>query len=374
MKIFNFIYSTTILFLLVAFIPPEVRAFQNQEGFENAIKIGLLVQNNKSVEAKFGAEMAIRKANKEGGINGHKFQLVTRSMEGSWGTGSTQAVDLIFKEDVWALLGSIDGRNAHLVEQASVKTRTVFLSAWTSDPTLSKAFVPWYFSCVPNDSQQANALIDAMFNKRKINKIAALGDNGYESKLAFSSFLKEAKIKGNPDLVQFLYDNSSRNFDKILNQIDNAGVDGVILFGQSAASIKIIQQMRQKRMNQPVYGTLSLLGQNGFGAEKLQNYEGVTLVTSVNWQETNALSFQNEFQEKYGKMPGATAAYAFDGMNIIIEAINNAGFDREKLQKSMSNINYQGITGSIQFDNKGNRVGKISLVEIKNGISVTVSK
>lgn len=374
MKLSNFIYATFTLFALVAFIAPEKHAFQNKEEFSNTIKIGLLIQDNKFVEAKFGAEMAIRKANEKGGINGHKFQLVTRSMEGSWGTGSIQAVDLIFKEDVWALLGSVDGRNAHLVEQASVKTRTVFLSAWTSDPTLSKAFVPWYFSCVPNDNQQANALIDAMHNKKKINKIAALGDNGYDSKLALNSFLKEAKTKGNPKLIQFLYDNSSLNFDKILNQIDKADVDGVILFGQPAASIKIIQQMRQKKMNQPVFGTLSLLGVKGFGAEKLQNYEGVTLVTSGNWQETNTLFFQNEFQKKYGKMPSAAAAYAFDGMNIIIEAIKNTGFNREKLQKSMSNTNYQGITGSIQFDDKGNRVGKISLVEIKNGIPVTVSK
>jgi ABC-type branched-subunit amino acid transport system substrate-binding protein len=132
--------------------------------------------------------------------------------------------------------------------------------------------------------------------------------------------------------------------------------------------------MREKKMSQPVFGTLSLLGENEFFEEKPANYEGVTLITSGNWLGLRALSFQNEFQKKYDKLPGAVAAYAFDGMNIIIEAIKNAGFDREKLQKAMSNIHYQGVTGSIQFDEKGNRLGKVSLIEIKNGIPVTVSK
>lgn len=374
MKLFNSIYATITLLVLVTFIAPEARAFQNQEKIANTIKIGLLIQDKKFVEAKQAAQMAIDKANIMQGKTGTKFQLVTLSMEGSWGTGSKQAVDLIFKENVWAIMGSHDGRNAHLVEQASAKTRTVFLSAWASDPTLSQAFIPWYFSCVPNDNQQANVLIEEIFNTRKITKLAVVADNGYDSKLALNTFVKTSKTENKPDLFQFFYDYSSLKFDKLLNQIDKAGVNGILLFGQPAASTKIIQQMREKKMNQPVFGTLSLLRQNESAVVELTNYEGVTLVTSGNWLGSKPLSFQNEFQKKYDKMPSAVAAYAFDGMNIIIEAIKNSGLDREKLQKSMSNSNYQGVTGPIQFDDKGNRLGNAVLIEIKNGIPVTVSK
>jgi len=132
--------------------------------------------------------------------------------------------------------------------------------------------------------------------------------------------------------------------------------------------------MREKKMDQPVFGALSLLGENEFAEVKLANYEGVVLVNSGNLLGQKASSLQNEFQKKYDKMSGAVAAYAFDGMNIIIEAIKNTSFDREKLQKSMSNIDYQGVTGDIQFDDKGNRLGNVGLIEIKNGIPVTVSK
>ena len=86
--------------------------------------------------------MAVRIANRKGGLNGRHFELVARSMEGPWGTGSKQAVNLIFEEEVWALIGSHDGRNAHLVEQAATKSTVVFVSAWSGDPTLVAGFCP----------------------------------------------------------------------------------------------------------------------------------------------------------------------------------------------------------------------------------------
>jgi branched-chain amino acid transport system substrate-binding protein len=73
-------------------------------------------------------------------------------------------------------------------------------------------------------------------------------------------------------------------------------------------------------------------------------------------------------------MPGAVAAYAFDGMNLIIEAIRNAGPDRDNIQKSLAKIYYEGVTGPIQFDDKGNRVGTARLMEIKNGHPVAVGR
>jgi branched-chain amino acid transport system substrate-binding protein len=349
-------------------------AMQNPGEPDEFIKIGLLISDNKSLAARHGAEMAIRKANENGGVNGRLFQLVVRSMEGPWGKGSKEAVNLIFEENVWAIMGSHDGRNAHLVEQVTTKARVVFLSAWASDPTLSQAFVPWYFSCVPNDNQQASALIEEVYNKRRINKIAAVSDNDYDSKMALRSFVKKTKIAGKTNPLEFSYDNSSKDFNDLLDQIGKTDVKCIILFGQPSASLKLIQQLQQRKMDQQVYGTLSLLDEKELSDQELKNYESVVLISSGHWSASKGLAFREEFLRVYGNMPGAVAAYACDGMNLIIEAIINAGLDRDKIQKSMAKIHYDGVTGTIQFDDKGNRKGKVRLVEIKNGIPITVER
>jgi ABC-type branched-subunit amino acid transport system substrate-binding protein len=167
-----------IVIVWILIIPEAIAAQKTLE--TDSVKIGLLIPENKSLAASRGAEMAISKANENSGFNSRPFKLVIRSMEGPWGTGSKEAVNLIFKENVCAIMGSHDGRNAHLVEQVITKARIVFLSAWASDPTLSQAFVPWYFSCVPNDLQQADALIEEIYTKRKIVRIAAVAGNDYD--------------------------------------------------------------------------------------------------------------------------------------------------------------------------------------------------
>ena len=59
-----------------------------------------------------------------------------------------------------------------------------------------------------------------------------------------------------------------------------------------------------------------------------------------------------------------SASFSFDGMSVLIEAIKSAGSnDREKIQKSLENIRYNGVTGIIQFDEKGNRMGKFEIMK-----------
>jgi branched-chain amino acid transport system substrate-binding protein len=318
-----------------------------------------------------GAELAVREANEKGGLNGRHFELVVCSMEGPWGTGSKEAVSLIFEEKVWALLGSHDGRNAHTVEQVATKSIVVFVSAWAGDPTLSQAFVPWFFNCVPNDNQQAASLIEEIYNKRKSNKIAVVSGDDYDSKTALANFLKSVKKSGKPDPVKFFYDNYSLKPDALPDEIIKADANCIVLFCQPSVSIKIIQQIRQKKMNQPLFGSLMLLNENELSPQELQVYDNIISIPSGDWSGPENLAFRQKFQNTYYRMPGMVASYSYDGMSVLIEAIRDAGSsDREKIQKSLENIRYKGVTGSIQFDDKGNRSGNFKMMRIKDGVPV----
>jgi branched-chain amino acid transport system substrate-binding protein len=193
MKLLKLFSITCLILVLQVLFVLNGFARQAVKEPEKTVKIGFLIPDDKSLDARRGAEMAIQKANKDGGFKGRSFQMVVRSMEGPWGTGSKEAVSQIFEEEVWAIIGSVDGRNAHLVEQVSAKTRIVFLSAWATDPTLSQAFVPLFFNCVPNDNQQADALIEELYNKRKIKIAALISGTDYDSKTASDNYIKRIK-------------------------------------------------------------------------------------------------------------------------------------------------------------------------------------
>ena len=111
----------------------------------------------------------------------------------------------------------------HTLWNRQLQNRQLFsLSAWSSDPTLSQAFVPWFFNCVPNDRQQADVLIEEIYNKRKFTRIATIADDAYDSNQALKSFLKNVKLAGKNEPVQFLYNNYNAELDVLADQIKKA--------------------------------------------------------------------------------------------------------------------------------------------------------
>jgi len=339
------------------------------------VKIGLLIQDKSYLAAKQGAEMAVKIANERGGLKGRPFQLLTKSMEGPWGTGSKQAVALIFEDEVWAMLGSHDGRNAHLVEQAATKSTVVFLSAWSSDPTLSQAFVPWFFNCVPNDRQQADELIKEIYNKRKFTRVATIADNAYDSNQALKSFMQSVKLSGKNAPVNLLYNNTAGELDVLADQLIKAKASCIVLFCQPSSSLKIIRLLQQRKISQPVFGTLSILNENILSEKEFREFDNLMAVSSGIWNRSKNPAFRQEYQKLYGKMPGMVASYAFDGMNLLIEAISiSGGPEREKIQEALLKIHVEGVTGPIGFDSKGNRQGNFAVMKILNGLPDTAGE
>jgi ABC-type branched-subunit amino acid transport system substrate-binding protein len=125
-------------------------------------------------------------------------------------------------------------------------------------------------------------------------------------------------------------------------------------------------------MDRQFFGSLMLLNENELSDKDLQYIDNLLSIPSGDWSGSENLNFRQEFQKTYKKMPGLVASYSYDGMNLLIEAIRNAGSDeREKIQKSLENINFKGVTGTIQFDDKGNRIGNFGIMKTKNGVPVS---
>lgn len=366
-------YTLSLLLTIVILIssgqhgaPIASSAIQKQA----PVKIGLLITDSSSMAAVNGASVAIQRANEQGGINGRPLQLVVRSMEGPWGTGSKQAVSLIFEEKVWALLGSHDGRNAHLVEQAATKSIVPMVSAWSADPTLTQAFVPWFFNCIPTDKQQAESLSEEIYFKRKLNRVAVVTDNSnYDSEMASDFFLKQVVLGKHPDPEVFDASGTGTKYEALTEKILRSNPGCLVLFCSPVTSAGIIKLLKQKRISIPVYGSLLILDENLLSSDEMEHINDVLKVPAGQWQNEEWKSFRNEYGEKFGKRPGMTAVYSYDAANILISALRKArSGNREIIQKKLEETSWKGITGTISFDEHGNRKGNFGVVKIRNGV------
>jgi len=245
----------------------------------------------------------------------------------------------------------------------------VFLSAWAADPTLSQAFVPWFFNCVPNDNQQAESLFNEIYETRKYRNIVVVHGNDYDSGKSFDSFMNVVKISGKPEPMQFNLKDNVQKTDILSEKIKESDADCVVLFCTPSASLELNRQIKKNNPELQVLGPLAILNENELPAHEIKLFNNILSVPSGEWPEAEYRKFRQDFKKRYGYEPGLAASYSYDAMGLLIEAVRQAGkSDYELIQKSLKNIQFNGVTGTIRFDDKGNRIGKFEIRKTKNGV------
>ncbi len=99
-----------------------------------------------------------------------------------------------------------------------------------------------------------------------------------------------------------------------------------------------------------IYGTLNFnIGLDSQDID-LNSLDGIVLVQS----------YKGSY-EKGSQMPMELAAsYAYDGINLILQAILEVGLERESIRDYILHQDHpDGLTGPIKFDELGNRSGKL---------------
>jgi branched-chain amino acid transport system substrate-binding protein len=233
--------------------------------------------------------------------------------------------------------------------------------------TLSYAFVPWYFRCIPDDKQQASALIEEVCRKRKLHNIVLVGEESYDAENAMGTFVKMALAKNFPAPRKLVIKNSTEASDSP-ELIDLPRAEAYILFGTPALAKRFLEVYHHKGLETPLFGTISLLDDGKSHTPDQKFLDGVVTVSPEFWFTEKGKRFAERFRERYGYEAGPAAAYAYDGVGCIIEAVRSTGTNRNRVIGYLSGIQYTGATGIIRFDERGNREGPVHFLRIKKGI------
>ena len=365
MKIIVMIWKIWLILALPNLFTPAPNSSGEKYPRPGNIRIGLLIQDNNSLAARQGAALAVDRANESGGKDGIRYELAVRSLEGPWGTGSKQAVSLIFEDSVCAIIGSTDGRNGHLVEQACTKTGVVFISSWAGDPTLAQAFIPWFFNCVPDDIRQAEILAENIYSEHKYRRVSILTDNNYDSKSILKYFLRKSMEYTSAAPLVTDRGEEIYNRNRLAGNITEDGTECLLLLCNNHNASEMIRELKKRNINIPVYGAASLSNENDQSLKEIRESGITILIPSVTWNKENLDPFTESYFRRYGTRPGLSASLTYDAVNMLIEATRDAGTDREKIQEYLIKVNYDGVTGSIGFDERGNRRGTTSIMNIK---------
>jgi branched-chain amino acid transport system substrate-binding protein len=209
-----------------------------------------------------------------------------------------------------------------------------------------------------------------------VKKIAAL----YENTDYGSSQAKVAEEVGKSLGVEFVsidaYNPGDKNFSSQITKIKSLNPDALMINGLYNEAALISQQARQAGLNVKIFSPADGVDSMQLVTLGGKDVEGYIFATMVDLEsDSPEMQEFRRLAEENGITPEAYTAITYDAAMILAKAFEAGGDDPEKVREAIANIQYQGVTGSITFDDKGDRSReflKVPIMTVKDGTFVRV--
>jgi branched-chain amino acid transport system substrate-binding protein len=341
------------------------------------VAIGFLGPLENNPESMFGipmlhaAQMALEEANARGGYQGKPFALKIYNDSALWGASSTVLPSMLFKDNCWAVLGSIDGQSTHILIRVSLKLEVPILAPGVTDRTVSETRIQWIMCNFPDDRVQGYALANYIFRELKLKRIGVLRTQTRYARIGVGVFNDMARRMQRQPVLEVKFERGDTDFSRQLRMLRDANIEGLVVWAEWPEAALILKQMRELGMKQPVFSSSrtaypQLLEIAGPAAE------GLVTACALDPAREDAkwTDFRGRYRQKYGEEPDAYAAYAYDGMNMLIAAIQKAGLNRGRIMQALRDYqqkDYDGVAGRVLFDYTLKNVSPVTLSRVENG-------
>jgi ABC-type branched-subunit amino acid transport system substrate-binding protein len=162
----------------------------------------------------------------------------------------------------------------------------------------------------------------------------------------------------------------AEDFTLQLERIREADVEAVVHWGDAVDGARILNQMRALGMQQPYIACDRCVSQEFLDLAGA-NAEGVLCAYPWNPQadDPDLAAFRAAYRAAYGLEPDTYSAHAYDGMNVLIGAIEAAGLNRAKIRDVIAHGPgpFKGVTGEIRFSATLDDLGEVFLARVENG-------
>jgi branched-chain amino acid transport system substrate-binding protein len=333
-----------------------------------------------------GAQLAVEEANARGGYGGKPFRLMLHNDYNNWqanaayseerptdpaiwGAASNEAVQMIYGEQDWAIFGSISSESTHVMLRLALKAEIPIVNSASTDPTIPETYIPWYFTDLQDDRVQCFTLARRIYSELGLRRVAILRVNNRYGRLGVPKFRDAARRLGHPVVIEQKFVPGDSDFTRELQIIRDSRADAIVLWADEAPAAQILKQMRALGMKQRVFGSYRTLGPELL-AEAGPAAEGFEAVFPYDPTRNDPLwlDFNRRFEARFYEPPEQFAALAYDAMNVLLDAICEAGLNRARIHDALADLEqYDGVTGHMIFDPNQKNVAPMYLGTVHDG-------
>jgi branched-chain amino acid transport system substrate-binding protein len=291
--------------------------------------------------AKAAAEIAAEEINANGGINGKKLKIIYENGKCNEKEAVAVANKLIHIDNVPIIVGSICSRETMSFAPIAEENKRVVVSYCTSAPALREAG-DYIFRTVPNAAIQGEFAANEL-KKRNFSNVAILACNDHYCGGISDAFQKEFETSGTI-VARESFEPGTKDLRTEILKIKESQPDAIYFIARTGSATAGMKQIQEAGMD------VFLFGPDIWDDKSLQGkYDNAAYsVTQSDLPE----AFINKLQNK-GKEISNCAPQSYDAVKILAKILEETE-DPTKIKEALYAMdNYEGISGNIKFDEKG---------------------
>lgn len=329
------------------------------------------------VPEKQAVELLVKEINGAGGVDGRPLEVIFED-DKSDNTEAVKAIKkLASKEKVVAVLGSSgSGPSLGMAEYAAAE-KLPLISMAAADQITNPVRAGIYKT--PHTDVHGTKRIFKYLKEKGITKIATLNDSNPYGSGWTTQLQKYAPEYGITIVAEEKYGTKDPSMSSQLTKIKGTDAQALIVAGTNPGPATIVKEAKQLNLTIPIISShgsanskfLELIGDAGEGvlmvAGKLLIPEQVA---ADDPQSAIIKKFVDGYQAAYNAQPDGFAGYGYDGLNLLVEGLKQAGSDTSKLGEVLEKVKYVGVTGEFKFtadDHNGLTEDSMIMVEVKDG-------
>ena len=311
-----------------------------------------------------GMQTYLTGVNARGGVNGRQIALKTLDDDNKAATAEANARQLVERDKVFLLFGSIEGGPSTAVMKAAIDLKVPFFGPMAGSPTLRRPYQSLVFPVRAEHREEFRVLIGHAKNlgMRKVAFLRSDSEVGEQHLANVKRICQEFGVELVADL-SVKSDVSEVQLDQFAQQLEVAGAQMAFNHGSIGVYEKLIRKARARGVRTAFYGVNS-------GSAQLVKHLGdlahgmiFTQVVPSPWERKTAIT--REYQEafssfksgqdfSYGSLEGYMTAKALvlalrlagpaPTREGFVAALDGATLDLNGMKSSYARDNHQGLT------------------------------
>jgi ABC-type branched-subunit amino acid transport system substrate-binding protein len=319
------------------------------------VKIGYLASltgfcSTFSQEYVKGAELAVKQINAQGGVLGHKLELIVRDDKATPSVGVSQARDLVLSSHVKYLAGTCSSAVGKSVEQLVANPSHVLYVAGVVDPTIFEGGPSSYiFGTLPTAAVEGKNAAAYMISHPEWKRIAVISEDysyGYQVTAAFK---KAMAGSGQTIISQDYVPSGGTDYTPYIDKLIAEHPDAVYSTVITEDTVTLVKQglplglfEKTNFLGVMDYGTIDYMPKAPVGVEGYSYYPSAAIYHTpfAHTLESLGTTVAN----------GGAAGDAFNQVQIIAQGIDKAkSTDPTKVREALGEAEVQTVQGNVKI-------------------------